>query len=202
VWRFHTDVESGEPEVDMARFDDQPWEGPADAAVRVVVVGDFECSQCRAVAHVLDALREEWPGRLRTCFVNAPLGAACNAALAVDLHPHACALAERGECAAEQGRFAELHRLLFDELAPGDARPAAVDARLDELGLDRAAFEACLASGRGAAAVAADLELCRELELTTTPSLVVNGYPLRGSAHPWMLRALLEPLLAGQVEAR
>lgn len=200
VEEFHALRAARAPRVDMARFDDQPWQGSEQASVSVAVVGDFECSQCRALAHTLDDLRARWPGALRTCFVNAPLGAACNPALTTDLHPHACGLAARAECAAEQGRFAAFHRLLFDELAPNDARTEVVDARLSELGLDLAAFQACLDEGRGAAAVASDLALCRELGLTTTPSIVIDGYPKLGSVHPWMLRAMLEPLLAERAD--
>lgn len=195
VAAFHARRVAGEPALDLTRFDDQPWRGAADAPVRVVVVGDFECNQCRTLARTLDELRAEWPGLLRTSFVNAPLSSRCNPAVPTDLHPLACWLAAAGECAAEQGRFDAFHELLFRELPPSGVEHTHVEAQLEQLGLERRVFEACMEQGRGAEAVAGDLALCRELGLTTTPSLVIEGHVKLGSVHPWMLRAMLAPLV-------
>jgi len=200
VRAFHESLRAEAPTVDMARFDDRPWSGSPDADLRIAVVGDFACGQCRALERTLGELDRAWPGRIATVFVHAPLSSACNPAVPTDLHPEACWLAAAGECAAEQGRFDAYRRLLFGALAPREVNRAGVLARLDELGVDEAFFGACMSDGRGAAAVRRDVELCRELGLTTTPSIVVEGHPKLGSVYPWMLREMLEPMLARSAE--
>ena len=195
VAAFHARRASGAAVIDMTRFEGQPWRGAPQAPVSIVVVGDFECSQCRALARALDDLDQEWPGMLRTAFLNAPLSSRCNPAVPADLHPAACWLAAASECAAEQGLFDVFHDLLLRDLPAHGAEPRVIEERLVALGLEPAAFAACMEAGRGAAAVDADLALCRELGLTTTPSLVIEGHMKLGSVHPWMLRELLAPLV-------
>ena len=67
---------------------------------------------------------------------------------------------------------------------------------LESLYLDREAFHACMDSGRAMKSVAHDIQLCGQLGLTVTPSLVINGHALRGSVFPWMLRRMVLAALA------
>jgi predicted DsbA family dithiol-disulfide isomerase len=179
------------PEVDMAVFDGRPSLGPAQAIVHVAVVGDFQCTFCRMLAQQLELLRRQWPDDVRVTFVHSPLGADCNPHLAETVHEDACWLAEASAAAAEQGRFWELHELFFSKLPLARVRRDVVVGRLAELGVDEGALRECMASGRARSTVRADVELCAQLGLTATPSLVVNGYAWRGTMMPQMLSDLV-----------
>ncbi|MCP2336835.1 Na+/H+ antiporter NhaA [Actinomadura rupiterrae] len=78
--------------------------GPADAPVTLIEYGDYECPYCGAVQPVLDELRERYGDRLRLVFRHFPLQ---------QIHPHAMPAALVAESAAAQGKFWEMHHVLF-----------------------------------------------------------------------------------------
>ena len=78
--------------------------GAPDAPITLVEYGDYECPYCRALTTVVDGLLERLGDRLRFVFRHFPLTPA---------HPHAFHAAEAAEAAAAQGKFWELHDLLF-----------------------------------------------------------------------------------------
>lgn len=81
------------------------WMGPADAPVVVTEFMDFQCPYCARLVYRMDTLHTEHPGRIATVFHHFPLSN----------HPFAVPAAIAGECAYQQGRFAELHRLIFEK---------------------------------------------------------------------------------------
>jgi protein-disulfide isomerase len=164
-------------------------------------VGDFQCNYCRALANHLERMREAAPQRIRLIFVNAPIDSRCNPAITGKSHEDACWLAEAGECAAEEGKFWAFHDWLYRRMAFAQVKKATVDRRFAEIGLDPGRVRECMSSGRPRAAVEADLALCRELGLTTTPSLVLNGHVKRGSVFPWMLRGMVRAALRAAARA-
>src|SRR5579862_3148561 len=78
--------------------------GPEHAPVVLVEYGDFECPLCKQAAPTVRMLLERFAGRVRLVFRHFPLEEA---------HPHALAAAEAAECAGGQGKFWEMHDLLF-----------------------------------------------------------------------------------------
>jgi protein-disulfide isomerase len=186
--RMHTTP----PDVDMARFEGQPAKGPADAAVTIATVGDFQCAYCRALAHSVEAVQRRHPDQVRVIYVNSPISSRCNPAIAEDLHPGACWLARAGEAAQAQGKFWEYHDLLYRVLPLPRVREEVVRDEIAELGLDPDRFEQELESETARDAVRRDVELCAELGLTATPSLVINGYVKRGSMLPGLLDAIVD----------
>src|SRR5918999_3078019 len=79
--------------------------GPASAEVTLVEYGDFECPYTRRARPVARRLGREFGDRLLFVFRNFPL---------TRIHPHAQAAAEAAEAASAQGRYWEMHDLLFD----------------------------------------------------------------------------------------
>ena len=82
--------------------------GPLDARVAVVEYGDFECPNCKQAAPVVKLILHRFAGRLRFVYRHFPLE---------EVHPHALQAAEAAECADAQGRFWQMHDLLFDNQA-------------------------------------------------------------------------------------
>ena len=89
-------------------------QGPADAPVTVVEFGDYECPYCGEAYPVVKALQERLGDQICFVFRNFPLAQA---------HPHAEEAAEAAEAAASQGKFWEMHDMLYenqDALEPED----------------------------------------------------------------------------------
>jgi protein-disulfide isomerase/uncharacterized membrane protein len=187
------------PDVDMARFSGQPARGPDDAAITMVLAGDFQCNVCRSLANHVERIAARLPFGVRTVYVNSPISSLCNPAIGDVGHADACWLAEGGECAAAQGRFWEYHDFLYERVPHPQVSKAVVLARLSEIGLDEVQWQSCMTRGEARTAVQSDIALCGELGLTATPSVVINGYLKRGSFFPWMLERVIGKMLARDV---
>jgi protein-disulfide isomerase len=79
--------------------------GPDHAPVTLVEYGDFECPNCKQAAPAVKLLMERYAERVRLVFRHFPLE---------EVHPHARHAAEAAEAAGAQGKFWEMHDLLFD----------------------------------------------------------------------------------------
>jgi Na+/H+ antiporter NhaA len=145
--------------------------GAPDAAVTLVEYGDFECPHCGRVAPVFRALLERFDGQLRFVFRHLPL---------VDIHPNAALAAEAAEAAGAQGRFWEMHDLLFADQAELDVHDLVAHATA--LGIDAEAFSEALREGTFSAAVARDVNSAEEAGVAGTPSLFIDGVRY-GGAH-------------------
>jgi protein-disulfide isomerase len=138
--------------------------GPASAEVMLVEYGDFECPYTRRARPVVRRLRQEFGERLLFVFRNFPLSR---------IHPHAQAAAEVAEAAASQGRYGEMHDLLFDNqrhLEDEDLRRYA-----SELDLAMARFDRELARHAHAHRVREDLRGGLKSGVKGTPSFFVDG---------------------------
>jgi protein-disulfide isomerase len=103
--------------------------------------------------------------------------------------------AEAAECAREQGRFWDFHDALFAAQA-GENRGAfgrdTLRRLAAELGLDTAAFNACVDSGRAAAAIQAEVAAGRAKGVRVTPTLFVAGQKIEGVPDFEQVRRLVE----------
>ncbi len=133
-------------------------QGPADAAVRVVLWGDFAEPLSREVDRRIRALVAE-RGDVHYAWRHFPFNSDCNPQLKDRRFPHACRLAAAAEAAALLGgedAYWRMHAWLIEH-AEGfseDALPAAAAA----VGLDPAALLAALDSAEARAAIADDVQ--------------------------------------------
>jgi protein-disulfide isomerase len=110
-------------------------QGPADAAVTLVEYGDYECPYCGAAYPIIKEVQARMDGRLRFVFRNFPIATS---------HPRAEHAAEAAEAAAAQGRFWEMHDLLYENqkrLRDEDLRGYAEKLELDVDLFDRELVE-------------------------------------------------------------
>jgi protein-disulfide isomerase len=101
-------------------------------------------------------------GKVELIFLDLPL----------QMHPHAFRAAEAAACAGDQGKFWEMHHQLFADQRALAASQLPVHA--EEIGLDVAAFQKCLASGRHAPAIREDVRLANSLGITGTPAFLLG----------------------------
>lgn len=94
-------------------------------------------------------------------------------------HPNAQKAAEAARCAGDQGKYWEMHDLMFADIAALSVPQLKQSAA--KLGLDQAAFDQCLDSGKHEAIVQADYAGAEKLGVNSTPTLYINGRPLIGA---------------------
>ncbi|MHA7132385.1 DsbA family protein [Oerskovia turbata] len=158
--------------------------GDPTAPVTIVEFGDFECPYCHDAAPVLRAVVEESAGTVRLVFRHFPL---------FEVHPYALTAALAAEAAGAQGRFWEMHDLLF-----------AHQDRLDDVGLahwagtldlDGASVVGDAAQAHGDA-VERDYLAGTTLGVRGTPTLFVDGVRYRGRVTEEGVRAAVGAALA------
>lgn len=162
-----------------------PVRGPRMAAqVTLVEFSDFECPHCAAARPLLERTLERFEGRVRLVFKHFPLS----------FHQYATEAARAAVAAGNQGKFWEMHDLLFENqhaLTRADLERYARELHLD---MDR--FLADLESEATAAAVAHDREQGLEIGIRGTPSIFVNGRLLQDP------HETLEDFVAEELERR
>ncbi len=166
---FKNDSGKAGQETGAALMPADPSAGASNAPVTIVEYSDFECPFCARVQPALKKLLGEYEGRVRLVFRNYPLSFHNNAQLA----------AEAGECANEQGKFWELHDLMFENrlgLKESDIKRYADEAKL---GMQK--FNDCLASGKYKAEVSRDIEDGKEQGVDGTPAFFINGKLISGA---------------------
>jgi Na+/H+ antiporter NhaA len=138
--------------------------GPENGAVALVEYGDFECPNCGQAEPVVRQLLQTFGDDLTFVFRHLPL---------IEVHEHAQLAAEAAEAAEAQGKFWEMHDVLFahqDALDFDDLLTYAGD-----LGLDMDQFTDDLRSERHAPRVERDMNSADESGVTGTPTFFING---------------------------
>lgn len=138
-------------------------EGSMSASVALVEYADFRCPVCGHFAReTLPAIRKRYveTGKVLLAFRHFPLAA---------MHPFAVRAAEAAACAGQQRRFWPMHDLLYQ--AAQDSGPPDLQGAAMRLGLDRAAFAACLRAGTVLGRIEIDAGEGLVLGVSATPTL-------------------------------
>jgi protein-disulfide isomerase len=139
-------------------------QGPTEAAVTLVEYGDYECPYCGAAYPIIKEVQFRMGERLRFVFRNFPIATS---------HPHAEQAAETAEAAATQGKFWQMHDLLYENqkrLRDPDLRGYA-----ERLALDVERFDKELAEHVHAARVREDFMSGVRSGVNGTPTFYING---------------------------
>ncbi|AUX26175.1 hypothetical protein SOCEGT47_067360 [Sorangium cellulosum] len=143
--------------------DGSPEMGPADAPITIVEWADFECPFCRLMSPPLEELVKRFDGQVRLVFKFYPLSA----------HVHGEPAARAAIAALNQGKFWEMHHLLFenqDKLEQAD-----LERYAQRLKLDMVKFRADLVSPDTKARIEKDKKQADEVGLEGTPLIFING---------------------------
>jgi protein-disulfide isomerase len=147
-----------------------PSRGSDTATVTVVEFSDFHCPFCRRVQPTLNQLLAKYPSQVKLVYKHMPLD---------QLHPQARRAAEASWCAQQQGKFWQYHDLLY---AGGpDGSDATLSAVATRAGLDPAAYQQCMASGKAAEVVQQQVDEGAKFGVSGTPGFFVNGRFLNGA---------------------
>ena len=164
-----------------------PVRGDAAAAVTIVEFSDFHCPFCRTVQPTLLQLLERYRGKVKVVYKDLPLDG---------LHPNARRASEAARCAADQQKFWEYHDVLY--AAGNDVSDPTLLAHAAKVGLDSAAFGACLAAGKHKAGIEKDIAEAAKLGLQSTPAFFVNGRLVSGAQPLEAFAELIDEELGGK----
>lgn len=144
------------------------FRGGAEAPVILEEFADFQCPSCAALTKEVKSVAPEFGARLKIVFRNFPL---------TSIHKHALEAAKAAEAAGLQGRFWEMHDLLYDTQSrwadAEDARPIFAEyARTLKLDLER--FWRDMDSPQVNERILADMRRGRSLGVYGTPTVFIN----------------------------
>lgn len=142
--------------------------GPLEAGIVIVEYSDFQCPACRAAVAPLREILRLYNDKVRFTFKHYPLE-----------RPHRWArlAAKSAECAGTQGKFWELHDLLYDrqEEWSGEEAAAKIASYAQALKLDAAAFNACVESPSTDALISREAQEGEDRWVSSTPTFFING---------------------------
>ena len=152
--------------------------GDPNAKVTIMEFADFECPQCANFSQITEPdVRKRIidAGLANMRFYDYPL---------TDLHPNTLFASLAASCAADQGKFWEMHDLLLDGQGDWEGRlhknPVPVfEGYVKQLGLDASKYKQCFESRDNIARIQSHQKAGDELKVNSTPSFIIGGtlYP-------------------------
>lgn len=152
---------------------DEPAKGNAGAKVTLVEISDYHCPFCkRQTMQTMPQLMAEYvnTGKVKYVFVDYPIA---------QLHPDAFKSHEAAACAGDQGKYWQMHDLLFTNTPARDVAQLATQASM--LGLDMKKFETCMNGGAHAADIRASIARMQQLGVGGTPLVLIGLTPQPGA---------------------
>lgn len=138
--------------------------GPDHAPLTIVEYADFECPSCKQVAPLLELMMMRFPNHLRTVFRHYPLEG---------VHPHALLAAQAAEAAAAQGKFWDMHDLMYAHQQ--HLKLAHLRNYAEQLELDMTRFNAELGDEVYLQRVREQIEGGKKSGVRATPTIYLNG---------------------------
>ena len=146
-----------------------PVRGNPSAPVTIVEYGDFQCPYCEKSRPTLKQILDAYPQQVRLIYKHFPLSFHREA-----MNAHRASLA-----AGEQGKFWEMHDLIFAN--PRQLAPETLRKHAEELGLDLAKYDADYKSESVTKKIEADQAEGRKALVRGTPAFFVNGKMISGA---------------------
>lgn len=142
--------------------------GTAGAPVTLIEYSDFQCPACETYYPMVTRLNEEFGDQLQIAYRHFPL---------TTIHPNAALAARSTEAAGKQGKFWEMHDILFinqSDWSTGDTRDK-IFSYAESLGIDMNQFEQDIDSDEVKDKIKEDLASGQRAKITGTPTFFLNG---------------------------
>jgi protein-disulfide isomerase len=162
--------------------------GNIDSKVVITGYSDFQCPACRAYEPLVNQLYKEYGDRVLFVYRHFPL---------FSIHPNADAAARASEAAGRQGKFWEMHDMLFENQSSWSKLVNAESVfagYAQKLGLALEDYESVMASDEVRQMVADDYARGLKAGVNSTPTFFLNGTKIRPSSYD-EFRLLLEAAL-------
>lgn len=165
--------------------DGSPVKGPADGRITIIEFSDFECPYCSLAVKEVYTLMAAYPKDMKLIFKQFPLS----------MHPNAPLAAAASLAAKEQGKFWELHDLMFANFRKINRDNILIWAK--QIGLDMERFKNDLASTKYQAVIQKDVADGEAVGVYGTPAFFINGKHYNGPVTMETLKPILDAELKG-----
>ncbi|MDO8264904.1 MAG: thioredoxin domain-containing protein [Candidatus Parcubacteria bacterium] len=158
--------------------------GNLNAPVTIVEFSDFQCPYCATFDVILQQIMKDYSDNVLLAYKHFPLD---------QIHQNARPAAEASECAAEQGKFWEFKKGLFEnQLRLGSALYGELAVNI---GINKAQFDNCVAERKYKSKVEADYQEGMKAGVRGTPTNFINGTMMQGATSYENLKATLDSIL-------
>lgn len=158
----------GPPKTGIPGAEPANTKGPANARVHIEEFGDFQCPPCALFHPMLERLEQEFPKDVRVTFRHYPL----------PNHQHALRAASAAEAAGLQGKFWEMHKLIYEHQQEWkdefDVRPI-FEGYAKQIGLDLARYNRDLNSPTVQQRILQDGKRANSMGVKGTPTVFLNN---------------------------
>lgn len=145
------------------------WSGQEQGVITVTEYADFQCPACASFFPIVAQVKEQFKDKVRFEYKHFPL---------VKIHPNATSAHRAAQAAAVQNKFWEMHDLLYQNQQSwqGSSNAASIfEQYASEINLDMTKYATDVASSDVLAAINADLEAGKQLNVNSTPTFFVDG---------------------------
>ncbi len=175
------------PDVDA---DDWSKGGGSNAPVTLMEYADFQCPACASYYPLLNQLKDTFGNKLRIVYRNFPL---------TTIHQNAMSSAQAAGAAGKQGKFWDMHNMLFEKQSEWSEAQNAKEIFVryaQTLGLNKDQFTADYESQEVKNKIATDVRRANALGLNSTPTFFLNGQKINNPGNFDAFRAQIEAALA------
>ncbi len=173
---------SPSPKLKIPVSKEDHFQGPDKASLVLVEYGDYQCPHCGRAYPIVKRLQKALGDKLKFVFRNFPLS---------EVHPDALNAAKVAEGAALQGKFWEMHDILFEKQENLDVDSLTQYA--EKLKLDVEELNEAVAASEVEERVSTDFEGGVRSGVNGTPTFFVNGFRYDGD---WSYGPFLKSLQA------
>jgi protein-disulfide isomerase len=165
-----------------------PYRGAASKDLELVEFADFQCPHCKAAQANMDKLVTDFPNA-RIVFESDPIAS---------IHPESMIAAQYGACVAKLGgntAFFTFAAAVFegqDGLATADGATLTLNSAVTKAGLEPTKVSACAKTPETKAAVDASVQLAKDLDISSVPTLAINGRQVPANAPYETLKQIIE----------
>jgi protein-disulfide isomerase len=165
-----------------------PYRGSASKNLELVEFADFQCPHCKAAQANMDKLATDFPNA-RIVFQNDPIPS---------IHPESMLAAEYGACVAKTGgntAFFQFASAVFEGqegLATADGATLTLNSAVTKAGLKPADVAACAATPETKSSIEASMQLAKDLDISSVPTLSINGRQVPANAPYDTLKQIIE----------
>lgn len=167
--------------------------GDSGAPVSVVEFGDFQCPACAAAAPIVKTIIEKNRDKVYFVFRHYPLAN----------HKNARDAARAAEAAGSQGKFFEMHDMLYErqkEWAESDKPKEIFEKYASDIGLDLDKFKNDF--GVGAENINADFALGNKSGVNSTPTFFINGQKYPGVISQDQFQGIINQTSASNLQSK
>lgn len=160
---------SGNKDEQSAAQPSNNYYGQENGIVTLTEFGDFQCPACAGFYPIVKQIKEEFKDQIKFEFVHFPL---------VQIHPNATAAHRAAQTAANQGKFWEMHDLLYERIQSwsDSTNPSSIfEQYAREIGLDMEKYLAEVNTSDILSVINADIERGKEADVNSTPTFLLDG---------------------------